>query len=412
MMKKTIQNEKAKKSKISKKSRILITFICIFLSIAVVLGAVFAIILGSKKKNAVVYYEGVTMNEGVASFFASYYKSKFLSALNNSGTPAYDTEEFWASTYQGDVTYGEYFEFYVKEYIADVIAANYLFNKYSSLKSSDRQAINNTIDEVLTYKAEDSKDVFNKETEGYGFDFADFKEATKMMYKSQKVRSVVFGENGEKLGAFPEECDQYFSNYSHVKLLFIRTEDKFLLDADGNRVPDELGNDSLVPLSDAEKAEKQRVIAEIRAAITAFNEGGDLQMSPTLFDNYLEKHGNGDATMNSSGYYFYTQAEYTEEFYTAFPKIVETSMSMDKDSYAEVAVAFGVCFIYKYENADREYASSSASACFSDFYSDAADFLFAKSVEEIVTNVVFNDSKYSEIEFEKIAANSIFVPRF
>ena len=135
-------------------------------------------------------------------------------------------------------------------------------------------------------------------------------------------------------------------------------------------------------------------------------------MSPTLFDNYLEKHGNGDVTMNASGYYFYTQAEYTEEFYTAFPQIVETSMSMDMESYAELAVDFGVCFIYKYENDARAYASSSASGCFSDFYSDAADFLFAKSVEEIVSKVVFNDSKYSEIELGKIAANSIFVPRF
>ena len=79
---------------------------------------------------------------------------------------------------------------------------------------------------------------------------------------------------------------------------------------------------------------------------------------------------------------------------------------------AEVAVDFGVCFIYRYENEDRAYASSSASACFSDFYSDAADFLFAKSVEEVVSDVVFNDSKYSAIEFEKIEANSIFVPRF
>ena len=411
-MKKTIENEKQKKPRVSKKSRILITFICIFLSIAVILGAVFAIILGVKKSKAVVYYEGVAMNEGVVSFFSSYYKSRFLSALNNSGTPAYDTEEFWASIYQGDVTYGEYFEYYAKDYISDIIASNYLFNKYSSLTSSDRKAINKTVEEVLTYKANGSKDEFNKETEGYGFDFNDFREGAKMMYKAQKVRSVVFGENGEKRGSFPEECEQYFSNYSHVKLLFIRTEDKFLLDADGNRVIGEDGNDSLVSLTDAEKAEKQRVITEIRDAIAAFEQGGDLQMSPELFDNYLEKHGNGDSAMNSSGYYFYTQAEYTEEFYTAFPKIVETSMSMEIGSYAEVAVDFGVCFIYRYENVYRAYASSLAGDCFSDFYSDAADYLFARSVEEIVSDVVFNDSRYSQIEFEKIAANSIFVPRF
>lgn len=411
-MKKTIQNEKAKKSKISKKSKILITFICIFLSIAVIFGAVFAIILGVRKSKAVVYYEGVTMSEGVASFFASYYKSKFISSLNSSGTPAYDTEEFWSSVYQGDITYGEYFEYYVKAYISDIVAANYLFNKYSSLKASDREIIKNTLNEVLTYKADGSKEVFNKETEAFGFDFNDFKTATKMMYKSQKVRSVVFGENGENLSAFPQECESYFANYSHVKLLFIRTEDKFLLDADGNRVLDEQGNDALIPLTDAEKAQKQTVISSIRDSIAAFNQGGDLQMSPELFDNYLEKHGNGDEEMNASGYYFYSQAEYTQEFSTAFPEIVETAMTMELDSYAEIAVDFGVCFIYKYKNTPGAYSGVSASACFSDFYSDAADFIFASSIEEIVTYVKFNESRYNDMEALKISANSIFVPRF
>ena len=412
MMKKALKNEKEKKTKISKKSKVLITFICIFLSIAILFGIVFAIVLGVKKNKAVVCYEGVTMSEGVAAFFTSYYKAKFISALNSSGTAAFDTEEFWASTYQADVTYGEYFEFYVKEYLADVVAANYLFNKYSSLKASDREIIKNTLNEVLTYKAEGSKDIFNKETEAYGFNYNDFKEAAKMMYKSQKVRSVVFGENGENLGAFPEECDSYFSNYSHVKLLFIRTDDKFLLDADGNRVLDDNGNDALVSLTDAEKAEKQAIISDIRAAIEGFNQGGDIQMSPALFDNYLEKHGNGDAEMNASGYYFYSQAEYTQEFSTVFGKIVETSMSMDLNAYAEVAVDFGVCFIYKYENSAGAYSAYTTNPCFSDFYSDAADYLFAMSVEEVVSGVEFNDEKYADMEILKISANSIFVPRF
>lgn len=411
-MKKTTQAANEKKQTMSKKNKILITFVCIFVSVAVILGSLFAIVIGVKNANAVVSYEGITMDEGVASFFVSYYKSRFLSALNSSGTSAYDTEEFWNTEYHNDVTYGQYFQHYAKEYIAEIVAANYLFNKYSSLSSSDREAINTTIEEVLTYKAEGSKDYFNEQTAAYGFDFSDFKDATKMMYKSQKVRSVVFGENGEKLTAFPEECEQYFSNYSHVKLLFIRTEDKFLLDADGNRVPDEDGNDSLVPLTDAEKAEKQTVIAGIRDAIAAFNNGGDLQMSPALFDNYLEKHGNGDADMNDSGYYFYSEAEYTEEFYTEFPSIVDTAMSMQRDSYAEVSVDFGVCFIYKYENTSSAYKNSTANACLSDFYSDAADFLFAKSIESAASDVKFNEDKYSALEFLKIEANSVFVPRF
>ena len=398
-----------KKNNKSSKKKLLIIIISAFLAIAVIAGSVAAIV---RNKNAVVHYEGVTMNDGVANFFVSYYKSTFLTALKNSGTDAYDTEEFWNSEYYSGTTYGAYFSVYAERYLTEIVASNYLFDKYSSLTSADKDKIDATVKEVLTYKANGSKDSFNEIAKDYGFDFSDFKTATKMLYKAQNMRKVVFGTEGEKMVQFEDECEDYLENYSHVKLLFIRTQTKFMLDADGNRVQGDDGNDTLIPLNEEEKAERAQLINKIRDAIKGKENNADVQMTEEMFNSYLEKNGEGDKDMNASGYYFFSEAEYTEQFGTRFPDIVATATSMDMYGYAEVATDFGVCFIYKYANTAGAYKNPSPDGCFSDFYSNAAEFLFARSIEETITDVEVNKDKIAEIDFAKIKSNSVYVPRF
>jgi hypothetical protein len=97
---------------------------------------------------------------------------------------------------------------------------------------------------------------FNEIYAEHGFDFDDFKDAAELLYKEKAVKARIYGENGENMQSFPESCDEYFENYSHVKLLFIRTEDKFELDSKGNRVVDENGEDILVTIEDDDEFDK------------------------------------------------------------------------------------------------------------------------------------------------------------
>ena len=401
-----------KKTKKIAKKKPIILLISVFLILAVVAASVAAIVIGVKNKNAVVRYEGAAMDEGVANFFVSHYKSTFLDALKDSGTEAYDTEEFWNSEYYSGTTYAQYFSIYAERYLTEIIAANYLFDKYSSLKKSDKEKINYTIDEVLTFKADGSKEKFNEITADYGFDFSDFKEASKMLYKAQNMRKVVFGADGEKMVNFEEECEDYLENYSHVKLLFIRTETKFLLDADGNRVLDDDGNDTLVPLNDEEKAQRGELIKKIRDAIEGKKTNADIQMTPDMFNSFLENNGEGDEDMNASGYYFFGEAEYTQQFQARFPDIVSGAASMNNGEYKEVKTDFGVCFIYKYENTPSAYKNPTVDGCFSDFYANAAEFLFALSIEEVIGDITVNKDKVEKIDFVNIKSNSVYVPRF
>ena len=397
-------------------NKIVIIIISAVLAALLVFGSVFAIVLGVRNKNAVVSCDSITMDDGVTAFFLSYYKSQFLSSLRRGGVDAYDTDSFWEREYYAGKTYGEYYLESAEKYLREIASAAYLFDELTSLTKADKNKIENTLYEVLDYKADGSRAKFDEQTAEFGFDYSDFEKAAKILYKAQSLRSVAFGADGEKLEsnytAYSNYIEEYYALYSHVKLLFIRTEDRFLLDADGNRVPDASGNDTLVELSEAQKAERQKTIADIRAAISAASSGADGAMTPTMFDNLLSQVGEGDKDMDTPGYYFFEVAEYTESFAEAFPEIVAKSYSMPIGGYAEVATDFGVCFIYKYERGTAAYTDTSVDGCFSDFFSDVADYIFARSIEETKAKCEIKADKLATISPLTIPANSSLVPKF
>ena len=399
-----------------RRKKIIIICVSAFLAAVIILGTVLGIMIGVRNKRAVISCDGVSMDEGTSAFFLSYYKTRFLSSLRASGIEAYDTEDFWNSEFGTDTTYGEYYKTSAKKYLTEVCAAAALYDSLISLSRTDKENIKSVVDEVLDYKADGSREKFDELVAEYGFDCDDFENATKLLYKAQSVRGAAFGVNGERVEAnyadYTNYISDYYGLYSRVKLLFIRTGDRFLLDADGKRVQDSSGNDTLVELSDSEKAERQSTIARIRTAIEAAKNGADGAMTSVMFDNFLSQHGEGDEDMNASGYYFFNEAEYTAEFAEEFPDIVEKAYTMRVGEYAEVSTDFGVCFIYKCERAGSAYADTSVGGCFSDFYSDVADYIFAAMVEELRLSAVMNEERFASLDALKIPANSSYVPKF
>ena len=81
-MKKSNSKKTAEKNNKMPKNRFLLIFVCIFVAVVLVFGAVLGIISAVKKSRTVVSFKGVGMNAEVASFFATEYKSKFMSSLS------------------------------------------------------------------------------------------------------------------------------------------------------------------------------------------------------------------------------------------------------------------------------------------------------------------------------------------
>ncbi len=393
------------------KNKIVIAIISVLLALIIIFGVTLGIIFGVRSARAVFSYEGVTLNKEEVNYLSSYYKYEFIKALNRSGIKAEDKPEFWNSEYKDGVTYGKMLRDSTEAYIKEIVIANYLFDTYSAIAEQDRYNIEKTLGEVLSHKAGNSIETFNSECARYGFDYKTFESVVEKLYKASRVRSVVYGENGEKLISFPDECNEYLNTYSHVKLLFIRTEDKFLLDEKGNRVPNEFGADTLVPLTDAEKAERQNNISKISAAIAAYENGGDAAMSPTMFDNYLYTIDEGDPSMRDVGYYFRRETAFTKEFASKYPEIVEKALGMEIGSYGEIRGEEWVCYIYKYEPTAGDYTKTTLGVCFSDFYPLAAEVLFDELMAELTPGVKVKD-KFYELDLINLPYNYIFIPKF
>ena len=383
--------EETKKSN----NRFLIIFVCAFVALVTIVGGTIGAVVAINNSKAIVKCDGVALEEGEVMYLASYYKMLYIRALRTAGISAKDTEEFWNSKNEDGVSYGESYLLGFKDYVKRLVAACNVFLDYSSYTKADSKRVKNVAEEILEAKASGSVSEFNEKCEKYGFNYNDFCDAIALLYKADRSETVIYGENGVNLTNFPDECAKYLDTYSHVSLLFVRTEETFALDGEGNRIYDENGNAVMRALTEEERLEKQRIIDTLTSAIEAKKNGGDMQITPEMFELYLEK-SDGDSKMFDKGYYFRENAEKTAEFATMFPEVVERALDMELYEYDKVDCSIGVCFIYKYDVTEGAY-SSSENVFFSDFYSDAANYLYSDVLETLKSDVYFSD-KFDEID--------------
>ncbi len=393
-----------------KKPRFLTIFICIFTSLVVVLGATLGIVAGVKSKNNVINYNGVKMDVPTASFFASQYKYSYMNMLSLSGIKGVeDSPGFWATASENGKTYGELLRDGTEKYIKQIAVTNYLFDKYAKLSDDDEKTIELAIEETLEYKAGGNVSKFNDAVSEFGFDFDSYKKAVEMLYKASSAQTVVCGADGSVLRENSEETNEYLSEYSHIKLLIIRTETTFVVNENGNRVM-ENGTYKTRDLTEEEKSERLVLIDEIRSYISAIGTDG-AQMGAEMFDYYLSHNGEGDPDMNETGYYIHKDSEFGQAFKSYYPDIYDKAFAMSLDTYSEVELDYGVCFIYKCAPSSIDLTKKALEECFSDFYSNLSDVFFSEQLEVLSESVEIGE-KYSEIDVITLPYNYIYVPSF
>lgn len=375
--------------------RFLIIFVSALLAVVLLVGGIFALVVGINNADAVATLDAVNVDAGCVRYLASYYKMLYLKALNTAGVGATDTAAFWQSEKEDGVSYGEDFAASFKEYLAALIASANLYLGVTTYSGDDRAAVDKAVKEILDYRAGGSVDRFNDMAKKYGFDYDDFKSAAALLYKSSRAMTLIYGDNGDKLKAYPDRCAEYLATYSHVSLLFVRTEELFLTDDEGNYVYNDDGSIALRDMTAEEKAVRTEIIDTLTAAIEAKNTGNDMQINEIMFENYLLQ-SDGDPSMYEKGYYFNSSASATAEFATAFPEVVDAALDMRVGEYRRVDCSIGVCFIYRYDVSVNAYADEE-NPFFSDFYPDAMTHLYYASLDTLSLEVSFSDS-FNEID--------------
>ena len=400
-----------------KRNRVVIIFVAVFLSAILIFGIVLGVIAAVKHANAVYSYNGTVMDKRVASFFASRYKVDYFSALRSEGHTPIDDEEFWGSEYKDGVSYRDNFSKLLDAHLKEILVANYIFDNCRSLTGTDKDEINKTISEVLDYKAGGSVEKFNEMSREYGFDYNSFKTAVTMYYKASNAFLAMFGENGVNISRDETVCGSYLNEYTHVSLIIVRESTEL------NSIEGE--GDRNAYLGSEEKEKRAEYINTIHTALDAYKNDSDGKMTATAFENWLDDEENSATTWREVGYYFNENAEKTAEFAELFPDVVKKAYEMENYSFDEVEMTLTLemedggefeeklhVFMYKYPPVDGAYTDEEAAYYwFSDFYSDAAVFIYSRYLNEYREGVQKGGS-YDKFNAESIPLNIELVPRF
>ena len=388
-------------------NKILIIFVAVFVAAAVIFGVVFGTIAAIRRARAVAEFSGVTMDEKTASYFASYYKYKYIATLVNSGVDAYDSSEFWGSGDSDGVSYGSRLILGVRNFISDILVGNYYFDRYGKLDEDDKDQIEKLYNEVISRYTSDKLD---EALSAASTDTRSLKRAIEMYYKALCAKTEIYGTNGATLMGYPDECDKYLNESSRVKLLFIRSDNTFVVDDEGNRRI-ENGEYLMRDLTDKERAERAELIARIDSEIEGYKNGGDIQITEGIFETYIRNYGEGEDDKTKSGYYFSESSDYSIAFSEdVSADVVKAALDMEIGEYRKVEGKFGsledygdytfnaTCYIYKCPVESGAYVDTAEDGFFYDFYSDAADFLYSNMLEDMREDTVF----YGKLTEEEI----------
>ena len=399
--------EKAK-VRLQRGQKILLIFVAAFLLAAVIFATVLGAVTAARQARSAVEYGGVTMDEMTASYFASYYKYLYIAELRMQDIDAYDDIEFWQTADANGVTYGSLLISGTRSFISDVLLANYYFGRYATLTAEEKRMLDGYSETVLSRFDESSVDSV---LDACGIDERTVRRAIEMHYKATRAKSVIYGVGGVTLASYPDECEKYLREYSRVKLLFIRKKDTFVLDENGNRIV-EGGRDKLRDLTAEELAERAELMQRIDEEIRGYEVGGDVQITEELFESYIKQYGEGEKDKTESGYYFSAYSVYTAAFAEdVSADIVRAALEMELEEYRKVDAGFAICYIYKCPVESGAYVDSSEEGFFADFYSDAADFHFANTLEDMREDVIFT-GKLTEEDIIGVSYDSDLYMKF
>ena len=409
------QNENKGKGE-AKRPNLLLVIVAISLAVLLLFGIVLGGILLAREISSVASFGGVYIDEGVASFLAATFKYQYLVAL---GEEAFDSELFWGREMENGKTYGDMLNEECENYIRGILVGAYLYNMVKSLSATEREYLDTNTREVLEYRASSSVARFNEMSAEMGFDYDDFCVGTELIYKAVAAKNVLYGTNGSELkaGGYFGDTNTYYSTFSRVRMLIIRTEEDFVIE-NGEVVRDSGGQYKTYTLSATDKVNRQNDIDEIRRLIEGLNQDKDEQISSYYFSQMIEKYNPYDDFKNS-GYYFGNMSEYTAGFATEVDeingfdkglgeKVIEKSMSLSAEEYGEVEYSGGIIFIYKMPLDEYAYLNPDYEVFFTDFYPDAANYLYMKSLDDYSPMVNLKDAYYN-INVITLPYNSQFI---
>ena len=334
----------------------------------------------------VLSYNGLHLREGVFNYLYSFFRYKIPASM----TEFSDTDAFWHLIREEDgLTNEEYYGQIALDLVYQTLACARIYDRNATLGADERSEMKTAIDEVvsLSYKGGGSRKSFNENAEKFGFTYRDFVDATTILYKATRLEAALFGENGGKLSE--KHLQTYLTEkYCHVIIIFVRTENKFVINDAGEYVPDGNGGYETEPLTPEELAAQQAKIQTVKDAVA------DGTTKEEFSQLLLKNNDDADAHKRLGSYYFSEGNAYTQAYEEVFPTVKETALSLDIGEVGIATSSVGTHIIYRTEVGDAPYNDPQFEQFFEDMRSRAIVYLYQKILKEGVEGIKVKNQAY------------------
>ncbi len=208
-----------------------------------------------KKKNTFYELGEYTITKKEYIYLSGMFKKQVMVSLDPTLT-----DENLAFEMENGVTINDYIEATYREgfeqSVLSLLYAQSMFDTLGlSLTDSEKSSIKATATAVAAYYGNYDLDNFDKIASEYGFDYDTLCSVYEKQYKENKVRQHILGVNNEKITELQKK-NYYEENYLRYQTLIVNTMYKLHTDS--------YGEVTMLPLTEDEKAEKERLVVELK----------------------------------------------------------------------------------------------------------------------------------------------------
>lgn len=257
--------------------------------------------------NAVIRYKDTTISENMYSYWLSTLKANFVYTYGGGN----DSEELWnRKVGDTDLTYEEYAENEILRTIKYFAIASELFKEYGlKIDSATVNLIDSDIDEKEEYYG--GRAQLNSALATYGINVDMLREICIVEEKWHSVYDYLYGKGGSEELSDADIENYYKNTYSRVKIIAVYTEEKVLTDSDGMYVTNSDGSIKTVALTEEERNEKRRKIADIEEKLRSGDE----------FETVMTSYSEVDSSYYTNG--FFINSDSSKNFGTDFVDAVK-----------------------------------------------------------------------------------------
>ena len=361
------------------KKRAWLTVLSLILMLSVIVGLIWGILAS---QDVVLSYRSLRVREGVFAYLYTYYRYAIPASDYYKKQGVVDSPAFWNEMREDGQTNSQYYGELALQFVYETIVAARIYDATTNLPTSVRSSLAESWENVKnsTFQGGGSERSFNEKAKPFGFDYEDFKDATLMQAKASLLQVALYGGSGSTIDN-ATMADYVADHYTHIRMIFIRTKDKFVKNPDGTYKTDGEGNILTEPMTDQEKAEQAAKIETVKQALA---DGTTVEEFEGLFITH-----NDDASALKSGYYFSLSdtSDYTKAYKAAFPAVIEAMRAMEIGEVSCVQSDIATHFLYRTTIDEGAYLSQDNKEFFRDVGQLASNELFAETIKQAVSRI-------------------------